>query len=157
MRIEIVTNSPEETQRLGEVLGKYARPGHIFLLTGRLGAGKTALTQGIARGAGSTDMARSPTFVLVTQYRGRLPIHHMDLYRLGSAVDVIDIGIDEYLNGDGLCVIEWADKASQVFPPERLDIQIDYLSENTRKISVSSDAVEYEGLLSAVKSYSEQR
>ncbi|MBM3934785.1 MAG: tRNA (adenosine(37)-N6)-threonylcarbamoyltransferase complex ATPase subunit type 1 TsaE [SAR202 cluster bacterium] len=156
VRIETISNSPEETQRLGEILGAGARPGDIFLLTGRLGAGKTALTQGIVRGTGSPDIARSPTFVLVTEYAGRLPVYHMDLYRLGSAMDVLDIGVEEYLNGDGLCVIEWADKAKNVFPQEHLSIAIDYISDTVRRVVLSSESESYSQLLNTVQAQLER-
>ena len=104
---------PEETQAIGRILGRSAEPGDVFLLVGDLGAGKTCLTQGILFGLGSEEFARSPTFVLVSQYPGRLTMYHMDLYRLDTFAEVLDLGLDEYLFGDGVSVVEWADKAAE--------------------------------------------
>ena len=90
--LELTTTGPEETRRVGRVLGEVARPGDVFLLTGELGAGKTCLTQGILRGLGSDETARSPTFVLVSEYSARMTLYHVDLYRLKGGVDVLDLG-----------------------------------------------------------------
>ena len=110
----IETHRPEETQQVGRIIGEQARPGDVYLLTGPLGAGKTCLTQGIALGLGVPGHVRSPTFVLMTRYQGRLTLHHMDLYRIGGPLEAWDLGLDEYLSGDGVCVIEWAGRAAEV-------------------------------------------
>ena len=102
-----------------------AREGDVVLLTGDLGAGKTTLTQGILHGLGSNEFARSPTFVLVNEYDARIPLYHMDFYRLGSFEDIDGLGLDDYLFGDGICVIEWADKADGYFPADHLSVSID--------------------------------
>ena len=124
--LRILTNNPEETQAVGRVLGENAQPGDIFLLSGPLGAGKTCLTQGIAMGLDVAGYVRSPTFVLMTRYRGRLPLHHIDLYRLGGPEEVWDLGLEEQLFGDGVCVIEWADRALDLFPAQSLGVSLDY-------------------------------
>ena len=111
---------------MGRVLGEHSRAGDIYLLSGPLGAGKTCLAQGIASGLDVTGYVRSPTFVLMTRYRGRLTLHHVDLYRLGGPGEVWDLGLEEQLFGDGVCVVEWADRASDLFPPESLIISLDY-------------------------------
>ena len=113
-RFETTTRSPEDTQRIGRALGAHAGPGHIYLLLGELGAGKTCFAQGVLWGLGVDEYARSPSFVLVAQYQGRLTMYHIDLYRLDTADEVYDLGLEEYLCGDGVCVVEWADRASSL-------------------------------------------
>ena len=127
-RLTIETHRPEETQRVGRIIGEQAQPGDVYLLTGPLGAGKTCLTQGLALGLGVPGHVRSPTFVLMTRYQGRLTLHHMDFYRIGDPSEAWDLGLDEYLSGDGVCVIEWADQAAEVFPEEAMWINLDYSS-----------------------------
>ncbi len=136
--IEIISNGPEETQEVGRVLGGVAQPGDVFLLVGELGSGKTCLTQGIAWGLGVKEQARSPTFVLVNQYQGRLMVYHVDLYRLDSVDEIWDLGLDEYLFSDGVCVIEWAEKAPEVFPQQHLLVQIEYLDETQRRLTIKA-------------------
>ena len=115
-RLQLVSRSPEETQEIGICLGKIAEPGDLFLLTGALGSGKTCLTQGIARGLDIQGHVISPTFVLVRQCRGRHLMYHIDLYRLDSIEEIMDLALEEYLYGDGICVIEWAEKGKDVLP-----------------------------------------
>ena len=107
----------------------------MFLLAGELGAGKTCLTQGVLWGLGGDEYARSPTFVLVSQYRARLTLHHVDLYRLDSFSEVYGLELDEYLYGDGVCVVEWADKAEDMFPEDSLVIRLDVTGDTTRRIT----------------------
>jgi tRNA threonylcarbamoyladenosine biosynthesis protein TsaE len=131
--LQIFTGSPEETQTAGQVLGEEAQPGDIFLLTGPLGAGKTALTQGIARGLGVAGYARSPTFVLATRYQGRLTLHHVDLYRINDPREAWDLGLEEMLAGNDVCVVEWADRAEEIFPEDALWVALDYTQEEGQR------------------------
>ena len=131
----VESRSPEHTRAIGKALGMSAEPGDVFLLAGDLGAGKTCLTQGVLWGLGGDEYARSPTFVLVTQYRARLTLHHVDLYRLDSFTEVDGLELDEYMYGDGLCVVEWADKAEGMFPEDSLVIRLDVTGESTRRIT----------------------
>ncbi len=124
--LRIRTNSPEQTQAVGRSIGEQAQAGDIYLLTGSLGAGKTCLTQGIAWGLGVPGYARSPTFVLMTRYQGRMVLHHVDLYRIGDAEEAWDLGLEEQLAGDGVCVVEWADRAAEIFPKGCLWIELSY-------------------------------
>lgn len=124
--LRIRTNSPEQTQAVGRSIGEQAQAGDIYLLTGSLGAGKTCLTQGIAWGLGVTGYARSPTFVLMTQYQGRMLLHHVDLYRIGNSEEAWDLGLEEQLTGDGVCVVEWADRAAEIFPQDCLWIELSH-------------------------------
>lgn len=148
--LELASHSPERTQEIGKLLGQSAQPGDIFLLTGGLGAGKTTLTQGIAWGTGVQELARSPTFVLVARYRGRIPVYHIDLYRIDNPLEALELGLDEYLFGEGLCVIEWAEKVPQVFPSEHLLVQMTYLDESTRRLRLEARGPRYEELLKAL-------
>ena len=142
-----MTYGPEQTQALGRALGAAARAGDVFLLAGVLGAGKTCLTQGILWGLGLDEYARSPTFVLVAEYRARLTLYHLDLYRLDSVDEVEALGLDEYLYGDGVCVVEWADKAPGAFPTEHLSIRLEVLEEDTRRIRLAADDERHRSLI----------
>ena len=114
--MEVITQSPAETEALGEAWGREARRGIVIALSGDLGAGKTALVRGLARGLGCTGRVHSPTFTLVNVYEGgRLPLIHLDLYRLETPAQIHSAGVDEYLQPDGVAVIEWAER---IFKPE---------------------------------------
>lgn len=143
----LLSRSPAETQEIGKRLGKLAQRGDVFLLTGKLGAGKTCLTQGIAWGLGVQEYARSPTFVLVTEYQGRLPLYHIDLYRPESVEEILDLGLDDYLYGEGVCVVEWADKALDALSREHLLISISNSSEEKRTLVLEPQGERYERLL----------
>lgn len=149
--LKLISSSPDETRELGVHLGELAQSGNIFLLTGNLGSGKTCLTQGIVWGLGSQEYALSPTFVLMREVNGRLPLYHIDLYRLDRLEEIADLGLDEYLYGKGLCVIEWAEKGSSLLPAEHLKIQIEYLGENERSFTVTACGKSYEKLLGHLK------
>ena len=144
---ELITSSPEQTQALGKVLGAAARTGDVFLLEGALGAGKTCLTQGIVWGLGGDEYARSPTFVLMAEYRARLTLYHIDLYRLDSIDEIEELGLDEYLRGDGVCVVEWADKAPGLFPGEHMSVRLEVLDESTRRIRLSAEDERHRSLI----------
>jgi len=136
LTIRILSSDPEETQGVGRVIGERAQAGDIYLLTGPLGAGKTCLTQGIALGLGVSGYVRSPTFVIMSQYQARLTLYHVDLYRIGGPLEGWDLGLDEQLFGDGVCVVEWADRAAELFPEEALWIALDHgRGENQRTVS----------------------
>ncbi len=123
--LTLTTHSPDETRAIGRALGEAAKPGDIYLLSGPLGAGKTCLVQGIAFGLGSTEYARSPTFVLVNQYKGRLPVFHVDLFRIEDALEAGDMGLEEYFER-GVCAVEWPERARQVFPRDYMWVDIAY-------------------------------
>lgn len=120
-------NNETDTRALGHRIAEAAEPGDVVALIGDLGTGKTALTKYIAEGLGIKGDISSPTFTIVKEYRnGRLPLYHFDVYRLGSGDELIDIGAEEMLDGDGLCVIEWADIVADVLPEDALAIRLDY-------------------------------
>ncbi len=117
------------------MLGRHAQGGDVLLLAGELGTGKTCLTQGIVWGLGVEGYARSPTFVIATRYKGgRLLVHHIDLYRIGDPWEALDLGLEEYLSGDDLCVVEWADRASELFAEQGLSITLEYGAEETQRL-----------------------
>lgn len=117
---------PEDTFAIGEAIGAEAVPGQICTLTGDLGVGKTALTQGVARGLGVKEPVGSPTFTIVQVYEsGRIPLYHLDVYRIGDVSEMDEIGYEDYFYGDGICIIEWADLISELLPSERMEILIE--------------------------------
>jgi tRNA threonylcarbamoyladenosine biosynthesis protein TsaE len=132
------TYSAEETQAAGERLAARLQPGDVVALTGALGAGKTCFTQGLARGLGVTGRVVSPTFVLVNEYRGRMPIHHVDAYRTESLTELLDLGLDELFSGDGVTIVEWADKLLPLLPPRTIHVHIDGVGDEPRTITVSN-------------------
>ena len=150
--ITVTTNSPEETQQLGVTLASTFEGGEVILLTGGLGAGKTCLTQGLAWGLGVQEHARSPTFVLISEYRGRLTLYHVDLYRLDDVNEIEDLGLDDYLGGDGVCVIEWAEKATPLLPQENLTITLETTGPNQRILTLEGSGERYEAMLERLAS-----
>lgn len=139
-----MSRGPRQTQKLGERLGETAQPGDVYLLVGELGSGKTCLAQGIARGLGVTEYTSSPSFVLMKEYRGRLAMYHMDLYRLDREAEMLDLGLESYFAGAGLCVIEWAEKLGRLAPKEHLLITISYRGDRTRQLELKARGRRYE-------------
>lgn len=131
-----VSRSPEETQAIGERLGARLTAGAVVACTGELGAGKTCFLQGLARGLGVTSDVTSPTFVLINQYRGRLPVYHLDAYRTGSLTELVELGVEEMLDGDGVTVIEWADKLLPLLPARTIHVRIEGLGDEPRRIAI---------------------
>jgi len=118
------TSSADETERLGERIGRALGPGVVVALIGELGAGKTTLTKGIARGLQVPDLVHSPTFTLIHEHKGRVPVYHFDLYRLETPEELDDLGYEDYFYGDGACIVEWAEKIEKLLPADRLEIRI---------------------------------
>lgn len=144
----ILLNSLIETEAFGRRLGSLLFPGAVVALVGPLGAGKTHLVRAIAEGLGiaSPDLVSSPTFVLIQEYAARLPIYHFDAYRLASARDFADLGVHEYYDGDGVCLIEWADKVRDVLPAEYLEMQIAITGEESRRLEIVAHGERYRDL-----------
>jgi tRNA threonylcarbamoyladenosine biosynthesis protein TsaE len=149
--LKLVTHSAEETQKLGVSIGKLAEPGDIYLLIGDLGAGKTCLTQGIAYGLDIHEYTLSPSFVIMRELHGRLPLYHMDFYRLDNIAEISDLGLDDYLFGQGVCVIEWANKGLTVLPEDHLLIGIDYISDTERSFVIEPRGERYVRMLTQLK------
>ncbi len=150
MEASLESSSVETTHAIGREIGSRLGPGDVVLLSGGLGAGKTTLTQGILWGLGSEEYARSPTFVLINEYQARLPLYHMDLYRLDSFAELDSLGFDDYMFGEGVCVIEWADKSRGYFPADHIALSIRVTSETGRLMTISADAERHHSLLDSV-------
>jgi tRNA threonylcarbamoyladenosine biosynthesis protein TsaE len=146
---EITTHSAEETQNIGQALGALTQSGDLILLNGTLGAGKTTLTQGIAWGLGVEEYAHSPTFILAHEYHGRVKLHHLDLYRIDDPREVEELGIDEFMI-DGVCVVEWAEKAIDLFPEERLLVELTELGEKSRGLRLIPTGERYVRLVGEI-------
>jgi tRNA threonylcarbamoyladenosine biosynthesis protein TsaE len=149
---KLISRSPEATQKLGSRLGELAQPGDVFLLVGKLGSGKTCLTQGIAWGLGIQDYAQSPSFVIMRELYGRLPLYHIDLFRLDRIEEIESLGLDDYLYGQGVCVIEWAEKGLPLLPSGHLLIKIEYLSDTERSFELKPGGKRHRELLSQLMS-----
>ena len=134
--MEFITHSPEETEKIGEKLGKILVAGTVVAYRGDLGAGKTAFTRGLARGLGFREQVTSPTYTIVNEYLGgRLPLFHFDMYRLRSADELFDIGWDDYLDRHGICAVEWSENVAEALE-NPLTVTIEKLGETSRKITV---------------------
>jgi len=152
--LELISHSPEQTQKLGVRIGELALAGDIFLLVGTLGTGKTCLTQGIAWGLNIKEYALSPSYVLIRELNGRLPLYHIDLYRLDHIEEITELGLDDYLYGNGVCVVEWAEKGLDVLPTEHLLIQINYLSDTERSFQLKPSSQRYLEIVTQLKDFS---
>ena len=134
--MEFITNSPEETEKIGEKLAKALSAGTILAYRGDLGAGKTAFTRGLARGLGANEPVTSPTYTIVNEYlSGRLPLFHFDMYRLRSADDLFDIGWEDYLDRNGICAVEWSENVAEAME-DAVFITIQKTGESSRRIIV---------------------
>ena len=147
------THSADETRALAQRLGARLGAGDVLCLSGDLGAGKTTWTQGLALGLGlpPDEPVNSPTFTLVTEHPGgRVPLYHFDVYRLPDSSGLYDLGFDEYVDGDGAVVIEWADKIADALPPERLDIMLTAQGQDTREIVLTAHGAGWADRVSAL-------
>ena len=135
--MEFITNSPEETEALGERLGRAMQSGTVIAYTGDLGAGKTAFTRGLARGLGATGPITSPTYTIVNEYlSGRMPLFHFDMYRLHSSDDLFDIGWEDYLERGGVCAVEWSENVADALVSP-LSVHIEKLGDTARRITIT--------------------
>ncbi len=135
--MEYYTHSEEETERLGEILAGKISPGTIIAYEGDLGAGKTAFTRGLARGLGVTDRVTSPTYTIVNEYEGRIPLFHFDMYRLSSSEELFDIGWEDYLDRKGILAVEWSERVADALEHAlHVSIQKDPVEENGRIITI---------------------
>ncbi|MGM8213845.1 tRNA (adenosine(37)-N6)-threonylcarbamoyltransferase complex ATPase subunit type 1 TsaE [Virgibacillus sp. W0430] len=144
----VKTGSEQETIRLAAKLAMYLKPGDVLTLEGDLGVGKTTFTKGIAEGLGIKRVVTSPTFTIVKEYKGELPLYHMDAYRLEHSDE--DIGFEEYFSGKGITVVEWAQFIDEFMPVERLNIKIDYVSEHERIVSFNPVGMHYKLAVNAL-------
>ena len=136
--MEFTVKTEEDTINFGKKIGEKLKKGDVLALDGSLAAGKTYLTKGIAKGLGIQEDITSPTFTLISEYSGRFNLYHMDVYRLEGVEDFLDLGTEEMLYGDGVCVIEWSKKVKQVLPKNTIYIDIMVNDDNSRKIIINS-------------------
>ena len=148
---DLVTGSAERTRSVGAALGRTAAAGDVILLVGPLGAGKTCLAQGIARGLGIEENVVSPTFVLLREYQGRLPLYHLDFYRLDTVEEVASLGLEDYLFGSGVCVVEWADRGMSVLPRKNLLIEMEHVAPSRRLLRFYPKGARYAEMLSQLQ------
>lgn len=152
--LDFVSHSVAQTQRIGARLGELLQRGDIICLEGELGTGKTCLAQGIARGMGIEERVTSPSFTLIREYGrhgARLPLYHIDFYRIEEIEETLTLGLDDYLYGNGVCVIEWAERAKGILPGERLWITLKHLDETKRGILMEATGKRYRKLLREFK------
>jgi tRNA threonylcarbamoyladenosine biosynthesis protein TsaE len=156
MRLIFTTHSPKETRELGYRIGKLLKEGSIVALIGDLGTGKTCLTQGIARGVGidKNQVVNSPSYILINEYTGPSPVYHIDLYRIRDTAELEDLGLEEYIYGCGICVIEWADRLLDSLPESYLKVALSHApKENTRTIEIISVGAEYIKLITELRMF----
>ena len=139
-KLRAVSESPEETIALAGALGAALAPGMCVALYGELGAGKTVFARGLIRGLGVADNipVTSPTFVIVSEYEGRVPVHHIDAYRLGGSSDIVDLGSRELFFSDAVSIVEWAERIAGALPEERIDVQFSVAGETAREIEIAA-------------------
>jgi tRNA threonylcarbamoyladenosine biosynthesis protein TsaE len=152
--LELNSDGPETTHRLGRSLGPHLAPGDVIALVGTLGAGKTVFAQGVAAGLGVDEGVTSPTFTLINEYAGRLPLYHVDLYRLAGPVDAGAIGLEEYLGGDGVALVEWPERAPALLPDDHLVVAL-YLgaTPESRRLHVAATGERHRRLLAALRGH----
>ena len=145
--MRVITDSAAATREVGRALAQGVEPGAVVALSGDLGAGKTTFVQGFAEALGAVEPVASPTFVLLRAYRGRLPIYHFDVYRLEGAAQLDDVGAEECFWGDGVSLVEWADRIPEALPPDRLDVTLEHVDERTRAITFEARGQRHAGML----------
>ncbi len=161
--LDFISHSEAQTRRLGQRLAVLLRPGDVLALNGALGTGKTRWAQGVCRGLGVTDPVNSPTFTLVNEYEGRYPVYHIDLYRLGESAEsfansespakdeALTFGLEEYLYGNGITLIEWAERAKILLPPDYLAVELYHLEDTKRRIVLRSRGQRFKPVLATFK------
>jgi tRNA threonylcarbamoyladenosine biosynthesis protein TsaE len=143
--IDVVTRAPDETRKAAAAVAELLVPGDVVSLTGDLGAGKTTFVQGAARALGVQDPVASPTFVLVREYRGDLPVYHLDVYRLDRLQEVIDLGFEDLLDPSGVIFVEWGDAIEPLLPDEHLRVELRTDEDDARRLSVSGRGIRWAG------------
>jgi tRNA threonylcarbamoyladenosine biosynthesis protein TsaE len=146
--LDFVSHSANQTRRLGSRLGELLEGGEVICLLGELGTGKTCLVQGMGQGLRVVDRVTSPTFTLVNEYRGgRLMLYHVDLYRIVDAKAALTFGLDDYIYGDGVCAIEWAERVREIWPEEHLLVSLRHIDETKRGLTLRGYGARYESLV----------
>jgi tRNA threonylcarbamoyladenosine biosynthesis protein TsaE len=151
--MKIKVNNLQDTEKIGKIISRCLEKGTVLCLDGDLGAGKTAITQFIAKEFGVKEYITSPTFNIIKEYEGRLPFYHMDVYRIESEDDMYDLGYDEYIYSEGVTVIEWSENIKGILPDERIDIKIDRIDDNKRIMTIEGSGVVYEKITEELKNH----
>ena len=149
--LDFISHSESQTHRLGARLAEYLNPGDVVGLVGDLGSGKTRWVQGVCRGLGIEGPVVSPTFTLINEYQGRLPVYHIDLYRLENPAEIATIGLEDYLYGSGVSLIEWADRINNLLPDDHLTIELTYLEITKRRVVIRPQGRRFESILADYK------
>ena len=150
----IIAKNLQDTDKIGTIIGENLKAGTVICLEGDLGAGKTTLTQSIAKGMLIKDYVTSPTFTIIKEYEGRLKLYHMDAYRLESEDDMYDLGYDEYINSEGVCIIEWASKIKNLIPKDAINITIKTNYDNNyRDIYLAGEGEQFDILKEELEDY----
>ena len=144
--IKIYLENEQKTQEIGYKLGKLLTPQSTICLIGDLGAGKTTITQSIAKALEVEDYITSPTFTIVNEYEAKIPLYHFDVYRIGSSEEMYDIGYEDYINGEGVCIIEWANLIEDILPEEYLTIELNY-KDMSREMTLIPKGKKYESIV----------
>jgi len=131
-----ITKDEEETLELAAAFAGTLETGNVVALFGELGSGKTVFARGIARALGITEKITSPTFILINEFHGSIPLYHMDLYRMDSIQEIQDIGVEDYFYGDGICVVEWAEKLGELYPENAIRVRLKHLGDTNREIEI---------------------
>jgi tRNA threonylcarbamoyladenosine biosynthesis protein TsaE len=145
--LDFISHSEAQTRRLGARLGELLEGGEVIALYGELGTGKTRWVQGMGQGLQISQQITSPTFTLISEYAGRLALYHIDLYRINGPAEAIDFGLEDYLYGDGVCVIEWAERVTEILPANCLWITLYHLDKTKRRITMRATGDHYQNLL----------
>lgn len=133
-----VTHSAEETIQLGKKIGSMLQPGAIIAMEGNLAAGKTTITKGIAKSLGIEETITSPTFTLISEYAGKMPLYHMDVYRLDSCEDFINLGVEDLMYGDGVSIIEWSERVREELPKSTITLRLEIREDGGRDITLEN-------------------
>jgi tRNA threonylcarbamoyladenosine biosynthesis protein TsaE len=149
------TKSVSETIQLGKKIGSLLRPGDVVALVGELGSGKTQFIKGLAEGVGvgKSTYISSPSFTLINEYPGRIPLYHVDLFRLEQEKEAEELGLEDYFQGEGITAIEWADKIPSLLPKEMLLIHIAYTGKNTRSLEITGKGKRFEDLVTELSEF----
>lgn len=148
-RLALTSNSPRETEELGRLLGSLLTRGTFIALHGELGSGKTCFTRGVVATAApeSAHLVASPTFAIMNEYPGAIPIYHFDFYRLYSCHEIAELGFEEYLQDDGICIAEWSERLGELLPPDHLSVTFEHADDDQRHIIFEANGSETDGLL----------
>lgn len=148
--MQFIASKAEETEALGQKIGRLMLPGDVITLSGDLGSGKTCFVRGAMRSLAPSDpdQASSPTYAILHEYSGKFPVYHFDLYRISGQDELFELGFNEYLNGTGACILEWPENGGEVIPPERLEIRFEHMGEDCRRITLIPHGTAAKTLLS---------